>query len=213
MSVAGGQKDLVVLVADGTMKNALMGILNRPESIGIRTITFQIYPHHRHDPGCLRESHDFLRRFAGQFRHALVVFDKEGCGREHCSRGGLEAEVSLRLSESGWGERAEALVIEPELEVWVWSDSPHVESVLGWQEQRTSLSVWLRDKGYIEGTSLKPRKPKEAMKEVLRLVKKPHSSAIYREMAEKVSLERCQDAAFVRLKNLLREWFPRLPSS
>ncbi|HUW62639.1 MAG TPA: hypothetical protein VMZ06_16650 [Candidatus Bathyarchaeia archaeon] len=212
MSVVGGQKDLVVLVADGTMKNALMGILNRPESIGIRTITFQIYPHHRHDPGCLLESHDFLSRLAGQFRHALVVFDKEGCGRESCSRGGLEAEVSLRLSESGWGERAQALVIDPELEAWVWSDSPHVESVLGWQGQNCSLSSWLKDRGYLEHESVKPQKPKEAMKEVLRLVKKPFSSAIHRELAEKVSLERCQDAAFQRLKTLLRQWFPPLPS-
>ncbi|MCX5772792.1 MAG: hypothetical protein NTZ09_21325 [Candidatus Hydrogenedentes bacterium] len=166
MSVSGGQKDLVVLVADGTMKNALMGILNRPESIAIRNITFQIYPHHRHDPGCLLESHDFLRRFAGQFYHALVVFDKEGCGREHCSKDELEAEVKSRLSASGWGERA----------------------------------------------SVKPQRPKEAMKEVLRLVKKPFSSAIHQELAETVSFERCQDLAFLRLKSILRQWFPPLPS-
>lgn len=211
MNVVGGQKDLVVLVADVTMRSALTGILKRSESIGIRTITFQIYPHHRHDPGCLRESHDFLRRFAGQFYHALVVFDKEGCGREHCSKDELEAEVKSRLSASGWGERAEALVIDPELEAWVWSDSPHVESVLGWQGQNVTLNRWLKDMGYLEHESVKPQKPKEAMKDVLRLVKKPFSSAIHQELAETVSFERCQDLAFLRLKSILRQWFPPLP--
>jgi hypothetical protein len=210
MSLVGGQKDLVILVADGTMGFALTSILNRPESIGIRAISHQIYPHIHHDPGCLRESHDFLRPFTGQYHRALVVFDKEGCGREDCSTGELEAEVSLRLSECGWGERAAALVIEPELEAWVWSESPHVEAVLGWQGQTQSLSSWLKERGYLAERSVKPRKPKEAMKEVLRLSKKPFSSAIHQELAEKVSLERCQDAAFQRLKTLLRQWFPPL---
>jgi hypothetical protein len=212
MNPVGGQKDLVVLVADGTMEFALTGILNRPESIGVRPISYQLYVHLHHDPGCLRESHDFLRPFTGQFHRALVVFDKDGCGREDCSREQLEAEVYSRLSECGWGERAAALVIDPEIEAWVWSDSPHVETILGWQVQSQSLSSWLKDRGYLDARSVKPQKPKEAMKEALRLAKKPFSSAIHRELAEKVSFERCQDVAFLRLKSILRQWFPPLRS-
>jgi len=208
MNPIAEQKDLVVLVADGTMEFALAGILNRPESIGIRVMTYQVYPHPNRDPGCLRESHNFLRPFTSQFKHALVVFDEEGCGKEHCGRKELEGEVKSRLSESGWGDRAEALVIEPELEAWVWSDSPHVQSVLGWQEQGCSLRDWLTDQGYLEQQKVKPNRPKEAMEDVLRLMKKPRSSALYRELAEKVSLKRCQDASFTKLKNILRQWFP-----
>jgi hypothetical protein len=35
----------------------------------------------------------------------------------------------LALFTSGWENRAAAVVLDPELEIWVWSDSPEVEAV------------------------------------------------------------------------------------
>ncbi len=45
------------------------------------------------------------------------------------------------------------------------------------------------------------------MERILRLNHRPRSSSIYRELARKVSLQRCQDAAFLKLKAVLAEWF------
>jgi hypothetical protein len=108
-------------------------------------------------------------------------------------------------------------VIDPELEVWVWSNSPRVADVLGWQGRSRELNEWLRtttirigkqEREYLKEGETKPVRPKEAMEAALREVRKPRSSANFRQMAEKVSLEKCQDPAFRRLKSTLQQWFP-----
>lgn len=119
----------------------------------------------------------------------------------------LEQEVERRLSSSGWEDRAAAVVIDPELEIWVWNDSPHVEAVLGWDTGTSSLRDWLRQKGWLaEGTS-KPTQPKRAVEEALRISRKPRSSAIYQQLAQRVSIDRCVDPSFVRLRQILTRWF------
>jgi hypothetical protein len=40
------------------------------------------------------------------------------------------------------------------------------------------------------------------------LVRKGRSSAIFFELAQRVSVNRCIDPAFLKFKNTLRQWFP-----
>ena len=142
------QKDLIILVADKNMEHALKGLLSRPPALRIREITFDLYVHTNRDCGCLNQGVDFLRSFVRLYSHALVIFDQEGCGHENDDSSTLENNLEKELSVSGWEERAKAVVIHPELEVWVWSDSPHVEAVLGWQGRNPDLRTWLRDRSY-----------------------------------------------------------------
>ena len=79
--------------------------------------------HPRRDSGCYNESHEFLRPFVRLYRFALVVFNREGSGREMMNRVEIERVVENRLSLSGWDERSATVVLDPELEIWVWSDS------------------------------------------------------------------------------------------
>lgn len=201
------RRDLVVLVADKNMEFSLKGILQRPQSIGIHQIDFVIYQHFHRDPGCLLEGHEFLRHFSKIYRHALVMFDREGCGREHLKRIELEKEIEERLSSSGWGNRAAAIVIDPELENWVWSDSPELDAAIGWQGMFTPLRTWLKYKNFLADNSLKPSPPKKAFEDALKKVRKPRSSSIYKQIADKVSLKRCHDPAFLKLKGKLLQWF------
>jgi hypothetical protein len=136
------------------------------------------------------------------------MFDREGCGNERLSGVDLEAEVEGRLQVNGWGYRAKAVVIDPELESWVWSDSPEVEKTLGWTGRTPVLRSWLNENGFLEAGVAKPARPKEALEAILRVVRKPRSSAIYQELARSVSLKRCVDAAFARLRATLQGWFP-----
>ncbi|MFB3133348.1 MAG: hypothetical protein ACE10K_12585, partial [Rhodothermales bacterium] len=53
----------------------------------------------------------------------------------------------------------------------------------------------------------KPQRPKEAVEAVLRATDTPRSSSLYRQLAQKVSLNRCDDPAFLKLKSTLQEWF------
>jgi hypothetical protein len=207
MSSAPGVKDLVVLAADGQMEFAVRGLLGRGASLRFREISADIYVHPSKDPGCLLRAHDFLRPFVRQYLHAVVMFDLDGCGRAGHSREAIEEEVEQRLLISGWEDRAAAVVLDPELEAWVWSDSPEVDAVLGWTGRQPPLAHWLRSEGYLLPDELKPRDPKEALEEALRIVRKRRSSATYRELAQRVSLQRCSDPAFVKLKAILQRWF------
>lgn len=200
-------KDLVVLAADVGIEAALRGLLDRPKAIGMRTVSYDTRVHPRRDPGCLRGAHEFLSPLRGLYRQALVVFDRAGSGSADSALA-MEGRVRGLLHASGWQSRADALVIDPELEVWVWSDSPKVDEALHWVGRKPSLRAWLRSRGHWPQGQPKPTAPKDAVLTALREVGIPRSSSIYRRLASSVSVERCADPAFGRLRTCLRGWFP-----
>ncbi|HMD99829.1 MAG TPA: hypothetical protein VKM93_21180 [Terriglobia bacterium] len=199
--------DLIAVVADKNMQFAVEGLLASQQRLGIRVIDFEVRRHPRHDPGLLRECHDFLQSWHGRAAYALVMLDREGCGSNE-ARDVLEAQVESRLAQSGWTDRSAAVVIDPELEVWVWSDSPHVATGLRCLGGQASLQEWLIQNGYLEEGQRKPQRPKEAVEDVLKLSRTPRSSSIYREIAKQVSFQHCIDPAFVKLRSVLAQWFP-----
>lgn len=200
-------RDLILLVADKDIDYGLRGLLSRPRALGIRKVDAQTFVHPRRDPGCVREAHDFLRQFTSQFSHAVVVFDYQGCGRGDVSSVELAAQVRDRLSASGWGERAEAIAINPELEAWAFSASPNVEECLGWPKHRGRLRPWLeRENLWAEGHS-KPLDPRTALERALFEAQRPRSAAIYECLGKRVGLKGCRDEAFQKLKLTLSDWF------
>lgn len=208
MSPEVGRQDLIVLVADKNMESAIQGILTRTHSLRIRPIRAEIHIHVERDPGCYQKGHIFLQPFSRQFEHAMILFDRVGSGQENKSREELEQEIEDRLRLTGWGGCSAAIVIDPELENWVWSDSPHIARVLGWDDFR--LRTALIAKGWTLSTIGKPIHPKEAVEWALRHVRKPRSSSIYRELASVVTLDSCVDGAFLKLKKCFQNWFGEL---
>ena len=200
-------RDLVVLAADKDMEFAVKGLLARAAALGIRGILSDVFVHPHHDPGCLLEGHDFLRLYTKSHRHALVMLDREGSGREDLSRESLEQEVEGLLAQSGWENRAAAIAIDPELEVWVWSGSPHVDAVLGWGGRNPTLTAWMVSEGLLPHDRRKPDRPKEAVEQALKVASMARSSSRYFELAKRVSLEQCVDPAFAKFKSTLRAWF------
>jgi hypothetical protein len=202
-------KDLVALVADKNIQFTLQGLFSRNQSLGIRDVSqdYDIFVHPQRDPGCYNQCVNFLHSFTEVYNYGLVVFDHEGSGQESKSREEIEAELEQKLNISGWNDRVAVIVLEPELESWIWSDSPHVERILGWEEQPTSLRNWLSDKHFLESEQIKPSRPKEAFETTLRFVQKPRSSSIYEQLAKSVGFAKCQDNSFLKLKNVLQTWF------
>ena len=209
MTDGGPAKDLVLLAADKNAEFAVRGLLSRHASFGIRSISPDIYVHPERDPGCLLKSDVFLAAFRQSHRHAIVIFDRDGCGREGKSREELEGQVESALERLGWNKsQVAAIVLDPELEIWVWSDSPEVDQVLGWHLESPDLRSWLRSRSYLGPNAVKPFRPKEALEAALQQVGRARSSSIFRALAERVSVERCSDAAFTKLKSTLVSWFP-----
>ncbi|MBZ5620009.1 MAG: transposase [Acidobacteriia bacterium] len=79
--IAGIPKPLVILTADQNAQFAIQALIRRPADLGIRPIEFDCYPHPGHDSGVYKRAHEFLRAFL-KWDHALVVFDREGCGHD-----------------------------------------------------------------------------------------------------------------------------------
>jgi hypothetical protein len=200
-------KDLLVLVSDRNMEAAISGILSRNSSLGVRPLDHDIRRHPRNDAGCFREGVEYLRPFASTYQYAIFMFDLEGSGAEDKAVTDLEAALEQQLKTAGWADRAAVIVFNPELEVLVWSDSPHVDTHLGWTDRRPSLRRWLKNQQLLQTGQMKPARPKEAMEAALRFVKLPRSSAIYLALAKSVSLNRCDDRSFQKLKSVLRTWF------
>ena len=202
-------KDLVVLTADKNWMAALQGIFSRPEALGIRPIQSETFRHPRKDPGCVNDGVAFLSNFSEQYHYGLLIFDYEGCGKEQTgSPRALQDALNEQLSRSRWGDRARAVVLSPELEAWVWSNSPHVDEAIGWKNRQPALIDWLTERGWLQPGKIKPARPKEAFEAALREVRIPRSSSLYQQIAERVSLRRCQDAIFLEFTGILRNWFP-----
>lgn len=176
--------------------------------MGIRAIEAEIYLHPQRDPGCAAQGVDFISSFASQYRYGLLMFDHEGSGQEATSRPALQDNLNASFAGSAWRERAKAIVLAPELEVWIWGDSPHVDEVAGWRGRQPNLRRWLVEHDYLQEGEIKPTRPKEAFEAALREAQKPRSASLYLQIAEKVSLRRCSDSAFLELKSILTDWFP-----
>lgn len=200
--------DLICLVADKDMEQLITGLLSRTRSLETDVFEVDIFIHPQRDPGCVNEAQSFLRPFLQQYAYALVLFDHQGSGRESVAPDALEHDLEQRLAANGWDDRARVIVLRPELEIWMWSNSPHVDRILGWAERSPALREWLRTKGLLEPEAIKPRDPKEAMEQALREVHKPRSAALYRQIAERVSFKGCIDPSFNRLRSILQAWFP-----
>ena len=203
------RKDLVVLAADKDMEYALKGLLSRPQALGIRAIEADIRVHPGHDPACAGRGVEYLSSFSEYYHYGLLLFDHEGSGREQTQPQALQEALNRDFVHSAWGERARAIVLSPELEVWVWSNSPHIDDVAGWKDRQPSLRSWMVEQGWLEEGEVKPRRPKEALQAALREARIPRSPSLYQRIAERVSLRRCEDRAFLKFKDILGSWFPR----
>lgn len=198
-------KDLLCWVPDVDIQAVLQVILeNRRESIQMRPVTFEIFRHKLRDPGLFKEGVSLLDNSKENYRHALIVLDGAWEGAPQ----NVQQALDQQLTQAGLQHRAQAVVIDPELEVWVWSQSPHVAKVLGWQGGSENMRRWLKEQDLWKENDSKPHDPKKALEIVLHSVRKPKSASIYRELAKNVTLKNCKDQSFQRLAKTLREWFP-----
>jgi len=201
-------KDLILLVADKNTQFALKGALERPDALGIRPINFAFRVHPGRDGGVRKTGPEILALENRLFQHGLLVMDYEGCGEEQTNATALEARLDKRL-QAGWKDNAKAIVIEPEVDVWVWGSDNAVQEVIDWPAGQ-GIREWLRNQGFSFDCNNKPIRPKEAMEEAMRKTRSPRSSALYQQIAEKISLRHCKDNAFARLRTQLISWFPKL---
>jgi len=208
--------DLLFMVADTNMREALAGFLEREAAhrvIECREIDFDArrdikVAKGQNDPGLFTRANELLRPFGGTYRHAVVVVDEEWDGSPGAAK--IQAQLDEHLANVGWPPPdGLSLVVQPEVDNWLWSDSPHSATALGWRSW-DQLRPALQTNGWLEGDASKPSRPKEAAEWALRNgegnVKR--SSSLYRKVAGSVSVRRCTDPAVEVLLSALQRWFP-----
>jgi hypothetical protein len=198
--------DLVVITADVDIEASVRAILGRTQSLGIRHLSTEFLRHPGHDPGVYSSGAELARNSSTTASHALLVLDMAWDGNPYADPADLEAALEAQLHPI-WDDRAKAIAIQPEVEVWAWSRSPHVATQLGWASA-DDLRSFLEDGGHWPANTTKPPDPKAALEAAARKQRTVLSSAVFREILTQVSLANCSDAAFNRLRDWLRLRFP-----
>jgi len=205
------RKDLIVLVSDSQQKRTVETLLNeRQKSLGIRTIDFEVFSHPYHDSGVYSGAKAFLSVFEKQYKFALVMIDVSWSGSPG-SRSEIEKKIQNDLDDSGWKDRSAVVALDPELEVWVWSTSRHVASILGMEINSIRQDIQFQE--YWDSEHQKPHKPKELLDAILRSKFKRRSAALFVNLARKVGLAKCSEDSFLRFKKILAVWFPEVKTS
>ncbi len=210
MTGGSAHKDLVVLVADGTIQRTIQTLLEeRRDSLGISVLAVDFQVHRHRDSGCRTAPGPVINPLRNRYDKALVVFDFHGSGEKRRTASQLETDLEQDLMRAGWGHDEIAVVsIEPELEAWVFgSSSRHLEHIIDWPQGR-SIRGWLEQNGYLSPGEMKPNDPQTAFDQMLELQGKRRSRSLFADLARNVGLARCQDRAFQKFRSTLQRWFP-----
>lgn len=196
------------------MQAAFEGFLTRPGFCqSIRCGQFNIDPHQDiwvaagdNDPGLFTRGHELLTPFQSSHHRAIVVLDAAWDGSPGAST--IKERLSARIVSTGWQVNAfVVIVIDPELENWIWQRKDHVARQLGYGTIEALLAEDAMQQAW-PNDSTKPPHPKEVLETILRKKGIPRSSAIYKKITSQVSVTGCQDGAFQELVSTLQTWFP-----
>lgn len=210
------KRELFVVVADLDTENTIKTLLcSRQKSFNISLNFSPFNPpdgdllrYAGRDAGCYKDAVDLLRTPQQTHQHALLFFDRHGSGVDHKSRTDIEQEVEEKLHQSGWEpSNVAVIVLDPELESWVWSTSPQVVEILGWKNEYRALREYLLNCHFWDEHAPKPHAPKEALRQALRKQRKPLGAPLFAELASKVSIHHCQDPSFQKFQTCLQMWF------
>jgi len=214
------KRPCVFLVADSTMEQMLKSFLSRGSlegRLGCRTFDFDFQQDvvvgvrsGNTDGGIHRRVHDLLRPYLPSYQNAVVMPDKNFGGRRPAAI--VRDQILNNLLRNGWSaECVEVVVIDPELEVWLWQrGNSHVARVFRYNGS-VSLEAFLEAEGFWHAAALKPAMPKEATRLLLQRYRGGAPMVVYARIIENISVSGCQDPAFNLLVAALRRWFPLDP--
>ena len=206
----GQTKDLIVLTADPQMRGTVAVLLaERRPSLGLPDLTFDVRAHPNRDPGCRTASASALNPLRRDYQKAIVILDLHGSGAGNLAASELEVQVEQQLVTSGWSpDDVAAVVIEPELEAWLFGVSwSHMQAAVRWS-QSEPIREWLESREFLQPGGVKPPDPKAAFQALLDLQRVRRSGRLLADLARQVSLNHCHDPAFHKFRSTLHRWFP-----
>lgn len=209
-------REIGFLVADKNMEACIRGLFSRSrwhQALGCRAFEVDCGPGGdirvaagQHDPGLFTRADALLRPFRGKYRRMVVMIDAAWEGSPGSER--IRERMTAHLATAGWEKQdGLALVLEPEIEVWLWTRTDHTARALGWPSWAALSDAFAQTRWWPAGAP-KPLRPKEATEWALTQRSTPRSSRIYEEVTRNVGVQRCSDPAFGQLRDALSAWFP-----
>jgi len=206
-------KDLLVYVADADALGFVRAILNRPQALGIQSITFDIERHPQRDAGMVQSGAELTRMKKGRYGRALLLWDHHGSGRDHKQTPTQVAqEIQGKLDSFTWSGNSATTVLAPELEEWLWFCESAVATHCGvtmlqlqqWIEERAAKLVKPVD-------ALKQQQPKELFEHIMReRIKRTISPRDFEQIGQRASVNALlASESFGAIAQTLRTWFPQ----
>jgi hypothetical protein len=206
-------RPLYILVADLQCAATIRGLFGRDrfyDTLGCGPFEFNpdsdlgVEP--TNDPGVWKKAHVILRPRQSTHEHAIVILDKQWEGSPPLEI--IEQDISQNVEATGWAAGDfEVVVIDPELENWIWQDNVNVEAAFG-HTRPPSLRERLNNAGLWPSENRKPPDPKKAVETANQWYGFGPASPVFKEIASTVSVRRCMDQGFRKMRDALQEWFP-----
>jgi len=202
---------IAVLVADKDAETTIRTLLTkRHHALELpklhEGVNFKIVNHPQSDPGVFSNGKELVAPLNSSFSHLLVILDQEWDGTPGSAQI-IKDQLTKKL-QADWDCRCLVVVPEPEIDSWLWvKGNPHVARSLGmgWDE----ILKIAQKKDWWHPDQAKPFRPKELLDHIIRIAKnrKHHTSGIFLQIAEKVSLNNCSDKSFNEMKAWLQAIF------
>ena len=206
-------KDLLLYVADADAEAFIRSMLNKPQALGIRSVTFDIERHPLRDSGMVQSGAELTRMKKGQYKKALLAWDYHGSGRDHKrTPEDLRTDIQRKLDTYTWSENNAVIIFVPELEQWLWFCENAMLAYYGITP--VVLQAWLGERSEKLRKSvddLKSEQPKELFEFVVReRLKRTISPRDFGELGKCAGVSGLMACvSFRSIVEKLQEWFPQ----
>ena len=162
------------------------------------------------DPGLWKHAHENLAAFRDKYRHAVIVLDADF--DPYPGADVLHQDITRAMIAADWEEGQFAVVvIQPELEAWLWAANVNVAIAFGHQDF-TALRNTLEAEGLWTPGEPKPNDLKRARDRAAKLGGKKTGGPIFKGVFGSISskaLNQCVEPGFKTLQEAVQRWFPK----
>lgn len=206
-------KDLLVYTADADAQAVIQAILKRHQSLGIHEVDAEVKRHPLRDSGIIQSGAELVRMEKGHYGKVLLMWDYHGSGRER--RQTVEqsrAEIQDKLDTYTWKGKSTTVILDPELEEWLWHNLPSIATHLRWSVPKLEQAIenFILSSGHSRDVIFQDY-PKELFEFVMRNeAKRTISPRDFEQIAQRASLRDWETSpSFRTLSKILKTWFPK----
>lgn len=213
-------KDVIFHIADAHMESGFRAFFSRDDwhfTLGCHR--FDIDPDSNEDiyrrggytdGGLWKHAHNNLAPFRERYRYAVIVLDADF--EPHPGAEVLHADISANMQSAGWHmDSFQVVVIQPELEAWLWAPNLNVAQAFGHADFDQMKAVLAAEDWWNEGEP-KPSDLKAARDRAARLGGKRTGGPIFKGVfngLSKRACDRCVEPGFIAMRTALQTWFPQ----